>query len=112
MNATADLPAISAEDRLRADLYNYLGLMLAGPPDQMLLDQTAALTGDDSELGQAIATLARVAKVSKPKAVEIGQGRTAALCELLSYRVSERKAACGAAPRYGGARRDARRKRV
>ena len=21
------------EDRLRADLYNYLGLMLAGPPD-------------------------------------------------------------------------------
>jgi TorA maturation chaperone TorD len=88
MNATADLPATNAEDRLRADLYNYLGLMLSGPPDQMLLDQTAALTGDDSDLGQAISTLARVAKVSKPKAVTtefnalfVGLGRG----ELLPY---------------------------
>lgn len=88
MNATADLPATSAEDRLRADLYNYLGLMLSGPPDQLLLDQTAALTGDDSDLGQAIATLARVANVSKPKAVTtefnalfVGLGRG----ELLPY---------------------------
>jgi TorA maturation chaperone TorD len=88
MNATADLPATNAEDRLRADLYNYLGLMLSGPPDQMLLDQTAALTGDDSDLGQAISTLARVANVSKPKAVTtefnalfVGLGRG----ELLPY---------------------------
>ena len=42
MNATADIPAVDSEDRLRADLYNYLGLILAGPPDQILLDQTAA----------------------------------------------------------------------
>lgn len=76
------------EDRLRADLYNFLGLMLAGPPDEMLLAQCAGLSGDDSELGQAIAGLARVAKATKPKKVEsefnalfIGLGRG----ELLPY---------------------------
>ncbi|MCR9152209.1 MAG: molecular chaperone TorD family protein [Rhodobacteraceae bacterium] len=79
---------IAEEDRLRADLYNYLGLILAGPPDRMLLDQTAGLVGDDSPLGQAISTLARVAKLTKPQAAEsefnrlfIGLGRG----ELLPY---------------------------
>ena len=54
----------------------------------MLLDQSAALSGDDTPLGQAIQGLARVAKVSKPKAVQsefnalfIGLGRG----ELLPY---------------------------
>ena len=77
-----------AEDRLRADLYNYLGLMLSGPPDQMLLDQTVGLSGDESDLGQAINSLARVAKISKPKKVQsefnalfVGLGRG----ELLPY---------------------------
>lgn len=88
MSVAAALPEISHEDRLRADLYNYLGLILVAPPDQMLLDQTAGLTGDDTELGQAIQGLARVAKVSKPKAVQseynalfIGLGRG----EILPY---------------------------
>lgn len=88
MNVTTAQPEILDEDRLRADLYNYLGLMLVGPPDQMLLDQTTALSGDDTDLGQAIQGLARVAKVSKPKAVQtefnalfIGLGRG----ELLPY---------------------------
>lgn len=81
-------PAIAEEDRMRADLYNFLGVLLAGPADEMLLAQTASLSGDESELGQAIATLARVAMLSKPKAVEsefnklfIGLGRG----ELLPY---------------------------
>ncbi|MFK7753012.1 MAG: molecular chaperone [Sedimentitalea sp.] len=79
---------ITQEDRLRADFYNYLGLMLSAPPDQMLLEQTAGLTGDDTELGQAISALARVARVTKPAAAErefnalfIGVGRG----ELLPY---------------------------
>ncbi len=79
---------ISAEDRLRADFYNFLGLLLAGPPDQLLLDQMAGLSGDDSDLGQAIQAMARVAKVTKPAAAErefnalfIGLGRG----ELLPY---------------------------
>lgn len=69
MNVAAPIPEVAEEDRLRADLYNYLGVLLAGPPDQLLLDQSAALTGDDTALGQAINGLARVARITKPKAV-------------------------------------------
>jgi TorA maturation chaperone TorD len=88
MNVATALPEITDEDRLRADLYNYLGVMLVAPPDQMLLEQSAALTGDATELGEAIQGLARVAKVSKPKTVRsefnalfVGLGRG----ELLPY---------------------------
>ncbi len=88
MNVTAPERRVSEEDRLRADLYNYLGLTLSGPPDQMLLNQTAGLSGDASALGEAVSGLARVAKVIKPKsamseyhALFIGLGRG----ELLPY---------------------------
>ncbi len=87
MSAAEDIK-VASEDRLRADLYNFLGLMLSGPPDQILLDQCSGLSGDDSELGKAIAGLARVAKATKPKKVEsefnalfVGLGRG----ELLPY---------------------------
>lgn len=87
MNTAEDI-SVSSEDRLRADLYNYLGLMLAGPPDQILLDQTQGLTGDETEIGKAISALSRVAKATSPKKVEsefnalfIGLGRG----ELLPY---------------------------
>lgn len=71
MTAAPDQIAIADEDRLRADLYNFLGLLLAGPPDEMVLAQTAGLDGDDSELGEAMKTLARVAQLSHPKTLEI-----------------------------------------
>lgn len=87
MNA-AEKYQIAEEDRLRADLYNFMGVIMSNPPDDMLLAQTASLQGDDSDLGQAIATLAKVAKLSKSKTVEseynrlfIGLGRG----ELLPY---------------------------
>jgi TorA maturation chaperone TorD len=87
VNAAEDIKVVS-EDRLRADLYNFLGLMLSGPPDQLLLDQCVGLSGDDSDLGKAIGGLSRVAKVTKPKKVEsefnalfVGLGRG----ELLPY---------------------------
>ena len=79
---------MSAEDRLRADLYNYLGLILSAPPDQLLIDQTAGLKGDDTEFGSAMNTLAGIAKRTKPESVAsefnklfIGLGRG----ELLPY---------------------------
>ena len=89
MTAAAQDIAIPEEDRMRADLYNYLGLMLSRPADEMTLTMSAGLSGDDeTELGRAIAALARVAKAVKPKAVEsefnalfIGLGRG----ELLPY---------------------------
>lgn len=80
---------IPVEDRMRADLYNYLGLLLAAPANEVLLAQTAGLSGDDAtDLGRAIAGLARVARATSPGAVEtefnklfIGLGRG----ELLPY---------------------------
>lgn len=87
MSAAPDIQ-IAEEDRLRADLYNFLGLLLASPPDEMLLAQTASLSGDEGEMGQAINTLAKMAKISKPRSVTseynalfIGLGRG----ELLPY---------------------------
>ncbi|KEJ88640.1 TorD/DmsD family molecular chaperone [Sulfitobacter donghicola] len=79
---------IAEEDRLRADLYNFLGVLLSGPPDDNMLAMTAGLSGDDSPLGSATTTLAKMAKLSKAKAVTseynklfIGLGRG----ELLPY---------------------------
>jgi TorA maturation chaperone TorD len=79
---------ISEEDRLRADLYDFLGSLLSAPPPQSLIDRTAALTGDKSPLGEAVSGLSRVAGVSREKPVRsefnalfIGLGRG----ELLPY---------------------------
>ena len=88
MNAMDRAIEVPEEDRLRADLYNFLGLILARPPDQLLLDQTSGLSGDATEIGQAIGALATIARRSNPKSVEsefnrlfIGLGRG----ELLPY---------------------------
>ena len=88
MNATATDIEISEEDRLRADMYNFLGLLLSNPPSKDTLTKTKALSGDESPMGAAINTMARVAKATSAKAVEseflalfIGLGRG----ELLPY---------------------------
>jgi TorA maturation chaperone TorD len=87
---TSDLPQtdLPEEDRLRADLYDFLGAVLSRPPGKDLLRDCAALDGDGTQLGEAIDALARVAKALSPKAVEaefnrlfIGLGRG----ELLPY---------------------------
>lgn len=87
MNTAPDT-TIAEEDRLRADMYNFLGALLARPPDQALLTQTAGLTGDDTPMGEAINAMARLAERLTPAAVErefnalfIGLGRG----ELLPY---------------------------
>ncbi|VAV97363.1 Putative formate dehydrogenase-specific chaperone [hydrothermal vent metagenome] len=61
---------IPEEDQLRADLYDFLSALLARPPGDELLKQAAGLTGDDSDLGQAISAMARVAALTGAKAVE------------------------------------------
>ena len=88
MNATATDIEINEEDRLRADMYNFLGLLLSKPPSKDTLDKTKALSGDESPMGEAINAMARVAKATSAKAVEseflalfIGIGRG----ELLPY---------------------------
>ena len=88
MDPDAHAQEIAEEDALRADLYDFLAALLARPADDALLAQCAALDGDDTALGQAVDALARVARVSTPRAVEtefnalfIGLGRG----ELLPY---------------------------
>ncbi len=81
--------SIAGEDRLRADLYDFLAVLLAAPPSEPLLSKTAGLSGDtETDLGTAVAALSRIAKHSKAPAVErefnalfIGLGRG----ELLPY---------------------------
>lgn len=79
---------ISAEDALRADLYGLLATLLSTPPSQSTLDQSASLTGDDSDLGKGVTALARLAKTMSPPSIDkefnalfIGLGRG----ELLPY---------------------------
>lgn len=72
----------SDEDALRGHLYRLLGRLLAAAPDADLLVLLASLEGDQSELGRAIANLARVARTTAPdsardeyEALFIGVGR-------------------------------------
>lgn len=49
------------EDRLRADLYDMIGVLLSKPPSTDLLEGVAGLSGDDTPLGKSITALARLA---------------------------------------------------
>lgn len=59
---------IAEEDRLRADLYDLLAALLARPPSADLLAQCAGLTGDDTEMGRAVARLAERAGATDERA--------------------------------------------
>lgn len=60
---------VAEEDVLRADLYGFLAAILARPADKTLIAKCRALTGDDTEIGRAFATLAKVAGAASEKAV-------------------------------------------
>lgn len=88
MTAMAPDTHIPPEDQMRADLYDFLAALLSGPPPKSLLEQATRLQGDESDLGQAIAALSRVAKAVNPTSCEsefnalfVGLGRG----ELLPY---------------------------
>ena len=50
------------EDELRASQYRLLARWLARPPDAALLQLAAGFSGDETELGRALALLARLAQ--------------------------------------------------
>ncbi|MEM7544661.1 MAG: molecular chaperone TorD family protein [Pseudomonadota bacterium] len=88
MTASAIATGLREEDALRADLYDFLGAFLARPPSTELLEKAAALSGDDTDMGHAIAALSRIAGSMKAatartefEALFIGLGRG----ELLPY---------------------------
>jgi TorA maturation chaperone TorD len=73
---------IAPEEMLRAHLYRLLACFLSGPPAEGVLRAAAALKGDQSALGRAIATFARLAGQAHPLSVKdeyqdlfIGLGR-------------------------------------
>jgi TorA maturation chaperone TorD len=84
----AESQAISEEDALRAGLYDFLAVLLSAPASQATIDRAKALTGDTSELGNAIKALSRVASLATTTSTRrefnklfIGVGRG----ELLPY---------------------------
>lgn len=79
---------VAEEDALRADLYDFLGAMLAAPPNADLLKKAKGLTGDDTPIGRAVAALSTIAGAFSPggareefEALFIGLGRG----ELMPY---------------------------
>jgi len=92
MAASGAKPIIKAvvlpEDELRASQYRLLARFLASPPDSDLLQLVSGFSGDDTDLGKALALLARLAKRTTPEKASgeyhdlfIGVGRG----ELLPY---------------------------
>lgn len=79
---------VAEEDILRADLYDFLAALLANPPTREILKQCTALAGDETALGKAVGSLAKLAKATTERAGQrefnalfVGVGRG----ELLPY---------------------------
>lgn len=53
---------ISDEDIERAEAYLLISRLFSAPPDSAIIEVLGALEGDNSELGQAVADLARAAR--------------------------------------------------
>lgn len=88
MQSQVSAETIAAEDAMRADLYGLLGVVLFKPADSEILNTLHGLTGDDTEMGRAFSTLAKLAGATAPGAAReeydglfIGMGRG----ELLPY---------------------------
>jgi TorA maturation chaperone TorD len=86
--ASASNTQVAEEDKLRADLYDYLSVALSNPPTKELIKKTTELKGDESDLGAGFKSLSRVASSQNEKSVTsefnalfIGVGRG----ELLPY---------------------------
>ncbi|WP_075997332.1 TorD/DmsD family molecular chaperone [Salaquimonas pukyongi] len=82
MSAVEKLHFVDPEDQARADLYDFLGLLLAKPADASLLNQIAALKSSPTPLGKSMDTLSRLAGVTTAETAEreyntlfIGLGR-------------------------------------
>lgn len=60
--SSTEIVDILPEDELRASQYRLLASFLAKPPEAPLLQLAAGFTGDDTDLGQALALLARLAR--------------------------------------------------
>lgn len=69
MSSLSAPAGVTEEDRLRADLYDFLAALLARPPDADMIRRCAALSGDESDLGNAIGALHKIAVSASEEAV-------------------------------------------
>ena len=60
--AVIDNQAISEEDSLRSDMYDFLASLLRSEPSDELIEKVAQLQGDGTAIGSACLTLAHLAK--------------------------------------------------
>jgi TorA maturation chaperone TorD len=81
-------PARDAENQARSEMYRFVASLLSASPNQDMIVGIAALTGDQTPLGQAITALSETARSTQAATVEreffdlfIGVGRG----ELLPY---------------------------
>ena len=88
MQVEATNIVVSTEDKMRADLYGLLGGLLFISPDEHTLKVLSGLDGDDTEMGRAFNTLAKLADKFTSEQIReefdglfIGMGRG----ELLPY---------------------------
>lgn len=81
-NLATEVIDIAEEDRLRAHFYGFLARLLAAAPNADFLQDCARLSGDNSDMGQALNRLAEAAQNVRPDALDeefhalfIGVGR-------------------------------------
>lgn len=68
--SNAALATTPDEEVLRARFWGLLAALLAAPPSRQLLDVLAAMPGDDTGIGRALAALAETARATTPEAAE------------------------------------------
>lgn len=62
---------VGPEDRLRADVYRLLAVLLRAAPDQANLNMLATMRGDETVLGMAVGQLAMLASKSSPDNIDM-----------------------------------------
>lgn len=69
--ASESIHEVAEEDVLRAHLYRLLAGYLAHPPGPEELAVAASMIGDETELGQAIQSLGKIASATTPQQIDI-----------------------------------------
>jgi TorA maturation chaperone TorD len=69
--ATREMPdSLAQEDALRVQMYRFLARLLAAPPDKALLEKISKMGGDETDLGKAMLSFAKLAASTDPAHAE------------------------------------------
>jgi TorA maturation chaperone TorD len=62
MRVMSDVDTLASEDALRAQMYRFLARLLAAPADEALLKSVSEMEGDETALGKAMLSFAKMAQ--------------------------------------------------